>query len=47
MLPAIEELIFEPAGQGLSHPVQQLGELNVMFPVVLFQKDLRLGKKDT
>lgn len=42
LLPGVDQLFSEPAGQRLTHPVEQLGELNVVIPVVLPEERLRL-----
>ena len=35
LLPGVDQLFSEPAGQRLTHPVEQLRQLNVVIPVVL------------
>lgn len=42
LLPGVDQLFSEPAGQRLTHPVEQLGQLNVVIPVVLPEERLRL-----
>lgn len=42
-LPGVDQLLSEPAGQRLTHPVEQLGQLDVVIPVVLPEE--RLGLK--
>ena len=37
-LPAVEQLLSQPAGQRLAHLIQQLGQLDVVFAVVLSQE---------
>lgn len=45
LLPGVDQLFSEPAGQRLTHPVEQLGQLNVVIPIVLPEE--RLGLKQT
>lgn len=42
LLPGVDQLFSEPAGQWLTHPVEQLGQLNVVIPVVLPEECLGL-----
>lgn len=42
LLPGVDQLFSEPAGQWLTHPVEQLGQLNVVIPIVLPEERLRL-----
>lgn len=44
-LPGVDQLLSEPAGQRLTHPVEQLGQLNVVIPVVLPEERLGLKRK--
>lgn len=44
-LPGVDQFFTEPAGQRLTHPVEQFGQLNVVIPVVLPEE--RLGLKQT
>lgn len=45
LLPGVDQLFSEPAGQRLTHPVEQLGQLNVVIPIVLPEE--HLGLKQT
>jgi len=45
LLPGVDQLFSEPAGQQLTHPVEQLGQLNVVIPIVLPKE--ALGLKET
>lgn len=45
LLPGVDQLLPEPAGQRLTDPVEQLGQLNVVIPVVLPEE--LLGLKET
>lgn len=45
LLPGVDQLFSEPAGQRLTHPVEQLGQLNVVIPIVLPEE--ALGLKQT
>lgn len=45
LLPGVDQLLSEPAGQRLTHPVEQLGQLNVVIPVVLPEERLGLKRK--
>lgn len=44
-LPGVDQFFAKPAGQRLTHPVEQFGQLNVVIPVVLPKE--RLGLKQT
>ncbi len=46
LLPGVDQLFSEPAGQRLTHPVEQLGQLDVVIPVVLPEEPLRLREKE-
>lgn len=48
-LPDLLQLLPQPGGQRLAQPVQQLGQLHVVLPVVARQKrsGLRGGEKQT
>lgn len=41
-LPGVDQLFSEPAGQRLTHLVEQLGQLDVVIPVVLPEEGLGL-----
>lgn len=41
----MDQLLSEPAGQRLTHPVEQLGQLNVVIPVVFPEERLGLKRK--
>lgn len=46
LLPDVEQILSEPAGQNLSRFIQQFRELDISISVVLPQKHPRLMKKD-
>lgn len=46
LLPDVEQILSEPAGQNLTHFIQQFRELDVTVSVVAPQKHLRLVKRD-
>ncbi len=45
LLPGVDQLFSEPAGQRLTHPVEQLGQLDVVIPIVFPEE--YLGLKET
>lgn len=47
LLPDVEEFLSEPAGQSLTHFIQQFRELDVTVSVVVPQKHPRLTERQT
>lgn len=45
-LPAVDQLLPEPAGQRLAHLIEQLGQLYVVVPVMLPKKGARLPQDE-
>lgn len=42
LLPGVDQLFSEPAGQRLAHSVEQLGQLDVVIPIILPEEHLGL-----
>lgn len=46
LLPGVDQLFSEPAGQRLTHSVEQLRQLNIVIPIVFPEEPLGLKERE-